>query len=173
MRIDENLMLDLIREEYEKRVNYYLNLSELEVKDKNDNDLISSAIGLKVKDKAGFMYTIQSVFNDENGNVMVKLLPPGEGMIDSASMSSTSPIYEYENENNKKSSSRKEKVKEKESQSKAKYSPETASDIIPKNKDVDYKRSFSPNMKNSPEFNDQENEVLVVSLQDLEKKFSL
>lgn len=172
MKIDENVMLDLIREEYEKRVNYYLNLSEIEVKDKNDNDLISSAIGLKVKDKAGFMYTIQDVFNDDAGNVMVKLLQPGEGLIDQSSITSSAPIYEYEDED--KGKSKKDKAEGGKKKSKdLSYAPETASDIIPKNKDVDYKRSFTPDMSNTPEFDNNTGDVLIISIEELEKKFSL
>ena len=171
MKIDENVMLDLIREEYEKRVNYYLNLSEIEVKDKNDNDLISSAIGLKVKDKAGFMYTIQDVFNDDAGNVMVKLLQPGEGLIDQSSITSSAPIYEYEDED--KGKSKKEKAEGRKKSKDLSYSPETANDIIPKNKDVDYKRSFTPDMSNAPEFDNNTGDVLIISIEELEKKFSL
>jgi hypothetical protein len=171
MKIDESVMLDLIREEYEKRVNYFLNLSEIEVKDKDDNDLISSAIGLKVKDKAGFMYTIQDVFNDESGNVMVKLLQPGEGLIDQSEISSTTPIYEYENEDERKTKKGKSESGSKEKD--LSYSPETANDIIPKSKDVDYKRSFTPDMKNSPELGRSNGEDLIISIEDLEKKFSL
>ena len=171
MKINETQMLDLIREEYEKRVNYYLNLSEIEVKDKDDNDLISSAIGLKVKDKAGFMYTIQAVFNDDAGNVMIKLLQPGEGLIDQSRISSTTPIYEYEDED--KGKSKKDKAEGGKKSKDLSYAPETASDIIPKNKDVDYKRSFTPDMSNEPEFGNNSGDVLIISIEELEKKFSL
>lgn len=148
MKLSKGQMVDLLREEYEKRINHYLSLTEIETKDKNDNDLISSAEGLKLKDKAGFLYTIYKIFKDASGNIMVRLLAPGKGMLNQfTEPSSTNPIYETESDSEDRKI-KKSKIDKNSSQEKSELSPEIRDDIIPKNKDMDYKRSFSPDMKN-------------------------
>lgn len=150
MKLSKGQMVDLLKEEYEKRINHYLNLSEIETKDKNDNDLVISAQGLKLKDKAGFLYTIIKIFKDTAGNAMVRLAAPGSGVLNQFTMpSSTTPIYETESEDSG-NESKKLKSGSKPEKEKTNVSPEIRDDIIPKNKDMDYKRSFVPDMDNPP-----------------------
>jgi hypothetical protein len=141
MKIDESVMLDILKEEYDSRISYYL--SEIDLKDKNDNDLIANAEGLKVKDKAGFVYTISKVFKDESGKDIIRLLALDESRIDVSQQKSLNPIYEDEkdmsgkdyNEDSKKISS---------------TSPEVRDGIIPRNKDVAFKRSFDTDSEETP-----------------------
>lgn len=144
-------MLDLISEEYNKRVNYYLNLSEIEIRDKNDNDLISSAKGLKLKDRAGFLYTVIGIIK-KNGQDFLRLLKPGfPSPEEYASPQGSLPIYETEEESEKLQKLKSGKKSQKEKNGK---SPEISSDIISKSKDVDYKRSFVPDMSKSSAIDD-------------------
>lgn len=140
--MNKSEMIDILREEYEKRVDYYINLSEIETKDKNDNDLIASAKGLKVKDKAGFMYTVYDVIQ-KDGETFIRLLKPGSAieMISEPKAELTMNEFEEKKASKKKS--------EKEDQSNKRKSEKNLSgDILPKNKSVEYKRSFDVNMTN-------------------------
>lgn len=173
MKISNKQMIQLLSEEYEKRINHYLNLSEIEIKDKNDNDLVSSAKGLKLKDKAGFLYTLITIIKDEAGNLFARLAKPGIELVDDyMETSSTSPIYEVEKEE-KQEQGKKSKQNKKENE---KTYPNLGTDIIPKNKDMDFKRSFVPDMSNNPAEsmfgNDQNEEYIDVPIEDL-KDFTL
>ena len=151
MSLRKKQMLDLISEEYNKRVNYYLNLSEIEIRDKNDNDLISSAKGLKLKDRAGFLYTVIGIIK-KNGQDFLRLLKPGfPSPEEYASPQGSLPIYETEEESEKLQKLKSGKKSQKEKNGK---SPEISSDIISKSKDVDYKRSFVPDMSKSSAIDD-------------------
>ena len=75
MKLDKRTMLKLMKEEYNKRINYYLD--EIETKDsKRDVDVISGAVGLKVKNDEGLECTIDSVEKDESGKEFVVLRKP-------------------------------------------------------------------------------------------------
>ena len=152
MSLRKKQMLDLISEEYNKRVNYYLNLSEIEIRDKNDNDLISSAKGLKLKDRAGFLYTVVGIVKNEKGEDCLRLAKPGVPSSEEyASPQGSLPIYETEEESEKLQKLKSGKKSQKEKNGK---SPEVSSDIISKSKDVDYKRSFVPDMSKSSAIDD-------------------
>ena len=73
-------MLKLLREEYSKKINYFLDEVETKAKhSKTDGELIQSAAGLKVKNRAGFVYVIDELSKDpETGQIFVYLIPPGE-----------------------------------------------------------------------------------------------
>ena len=141
MKIDESVMLDILKEEYDSRISYYL--SEIDLKDKNDNDLIANAEGLKVKDKAGFVYTIYKVFKDSIGNVIIRLLAPDEPRIDVSQQKSLRPIYEDETDMSGKES-------KEDSKKISSTSPEVKDGIIPRNKDVAFKRSFDTDTEETP-----------------------
>ena len=141
MKIDESVMLDILKEEYDSRISYYL--SEIDLKDKNDNDLIANAEGLKVKDKAGFVYTISKVFKDESGKDIIRLLAPDEPRIDVSQQKSLSPIYEDEKEMS-------DKEAKEDSKKTSSTSPEVRDGIIPRNKDVAFKRSFDTDSEETP-----------------------
>ena len=74
MKINKKLMLKLMKEEYDKRVEYFLR--EIEVKDKNrDVNLIEDAVGLKVRNKQGLELTVED-FVVINNIEYVVLRPP-------------------------------------------------------------------------------------------------
>ncbi len=136
MNIDESVMLKILKEEYDNRISYYL--SEIDLKDKNDNDLVVNAMGLKVKDKAGFVYTIYKVFKDKVGNVIIRLLAPDEPRIDISQQKSLRPIYEDEKGTGENT---------KEDNEKSSTSPDG---IIPRNDKMAFKRSFDTDSKETP-----------------------
>lgn len=164
MKLKKKEMINILREEYEKRVDYYINLSEIEVKDKKDNDLISSAKGLKIKDKAGFMYTILDVIQDA-GKTFIKLLKPGEAFPAIDEPSSLSPIREDENR----------EEKEEEETKKKKFKDNLDGDVMPKNKSVDYKRSFEANSseKSASEIFSGDEKTIMVPIEEFEDNFTL
>ena len=74
MKISKKLMLKLMKEEYDKRVKYFL--GEIEVKDsKRDVNLIKDAIGLKVRNKQGLELTVEDFVVIDNIEYIV-LRPP-------------------------------------------------------------------------------------------------
>ena len=80
MKLSKKLMLKLLREEYSKKINCFLDEVETRAKhSKTDGELIADACGLKVKNRAGFVYVIDSLEKDpETGEMFVYLIPPGE-----------------------------------------------------------------------------------------------
>ena len=153
MKNNSNQIFDLLKEEYEKRIDHYLNLNEIEVKDKDDNDLIASAKGLKVKDKAGFLYTVINVI-EKGGEFFVRLLFPGEGL-DSLEISKS---YYQINEKDKESK---------------KTNKKNNGDILPPNKKVKYKKSFSIDINSDVYDIDSNEEYLDVPIKEFEDNFSL
>ena len=74
MKLDKKLMLKLMKEEYDKRVKYYL--GEIETRDKDrDVNLIKDAKGLKVRNKQGLELTIEDFVVIDNIEYVV-LRPP-------------------------------------------------------------------------------------------------
>ena len=66
MKLNSKLMLKLLKEEYDKRINYYLD--EIETKashSKSDSELAQQAQGLKLRDAAGNLFSIASVEQEE------------------------------------------------------------------------------------------------------------
>ena len=179
MKLSDRKVLEILKEEYNKRISHYL--SEIEVKDGSDNDLIAAAEGLKVKDKAGYVYTVHSVVNDEGGRVVVRLLPPEEaraGFEEQGAVlrmnedeGAATPIEAKEKENDKEES--KEKTKSKKGE-------ENSKDIIDRNPDAKFKRSFDVKISEKPYFEDSPVETgpdgspyISVDIDTFEKSFTL
>lgn len=164
MKFNKKEMINILREEYEKRVDHYISLSEIEIKDKKDNDLISSAKGLKIKDKAGFIYTVLDVIQDA-GKVFVKLLKPGEALPAIDLPKSSAPMHEEE----EKEESPKKKEKDKDQKNRL------SGDVLPRNKDVEYKRSLKTNVsaKSATEVFPSEDETILVPIEEFEDNFTL
>lgn len=79
MKLDDKLMIKILKEEYDKRINQYLGEIDTKAKhNENDGDLVLSAGGLKVKNRAGFVFVINNIIQNENGEILVYLTPPGE-----------------------------------------------------------------------------------------------
>lgn len=161
MRFKKKEMINILREEYEKRVDYYINLSEIEVKDKSDNDLISSAKGLKVKDKAGFMYTVLDIVQSD-GKVFVKLLKPGEALSTIDDPVSSTPMNEFEEKDKEESRGKSNKAK-------------LDGDVLPRNKDAEFKRNFKSSIsaKSAVDTYSSEGESLLVPIEEFEDNFTL
>ena len=74
MKLDKKTMLKLMKEEYDKRLKYYL--GEIEIRDdKRDVNLIKDAQGLKVKNKQGLELTIDDVVVIDNQEYVVLRKP--------------------------------------------------------------------------------------------------
>jgi len=81
MKINDEIMLKLIKEEYDKRLEYYLGEIEVKAKhSKSDSELVNDAFGLKVKNRAGFLFTIVRISQEEEGKIFAYLAPPGESV---------------------------------------------------------------------------------------------
>jgi len=165
MNFTRDEMINIIREEYEKRVKYYSNLSEIEVKDDHDNNLIAFAKGLKVKDKAGFMFTVYDIINDEEGNIVIRLLGPGEG----SEMESKSTVAIFEDESNK------EHEKKSIDRSNSNNDDLKSNEIIPRSPNKTFKRSFKTDVKQKSLKDQYEKHdgYYHVVIQEFEKVFSL
>lgn len=60
MKLDECMIKKVLKEEYNKRLNYFLN-EKIAVKDKRGINVLQYAKGLKVLDAAGNQYTFDSI----------------------------------------------------------------------------------------------------------------
>lgn len=154
-------MISIIREEYEKRVQYYSSLSEIEIKDKDDNNLIDSAKGLKVKDKAGFVFTIHDIISDESGKEVVRLIGPGEGSSLEKKSKATASMLEDES-NAKQSSDKKVDIVK-------------SNEIIPRSDSKTFKRSFETDIqqKSVTDMYDDHDDFYHVPMSEFEKAFSI
>jgi hypothetical protein len=80
MKLSADLMLKLLKEEYDKRLDFYLGEVETRAKhSKSDGELVRDAEGLKLKDRAGFMFTLKRIEADEGGKLCAYLIPSGKG----------------------------------------------------------------------------------------------
>lgn len=80
MKLDKKMMLSLLKEEYDKRISYYLGEIDLKAKhSQSDSELVDDAVGLKLRDRAGFLFTVKKIEQDESGKMCAYLLPPGSG----------------------------------------------------------------------------------------------
>jgi hypothetical protein len=93
--IEEKLMISTLREEYDSRLNYFLK-ERISIKDKRGENLIKDAIGLKVRDKAGFEYTVGGVVKKGEEEFIKLYLPEIGREIEDGK--STSPLYEFDGE---------------------------------------------------------------------------
>lgn len=154
MSTNKDYIFDILKEEYNKRVNHFLELQEITIKDKDDNDLIEFAKGLKVKDRAGFSYTILDII-EKDSEIFIRLLAPGEGL-DNLEINKS---YLQINEDDKEKSDIKNK--------------KVNSDIIPRKNSSDFKRSFKVNI-DSKSYNEEfTGEYLDVPIKEFEDNFSL
>ena len=77
MKTDELLIKKVLKEEYDKRINFFLN-EKMTLTTKYGANVIADAIGLKVFDKAGFRYTFAGIIKKEDGTEFAKLILPEE-----------------------------------------------------------------------------------------------
>lgn len=79
MKLNNKLMFKLLKEEYDKRINYYLGEVETRASySKEDGELVQNAHGLKVKDRAGNVFVIDKIVYSDNQEVLVHLITPGQ-----------------------------------------------------------------------------------------------
>jgi hypothetical protein len=93
MNIKEKKIISVLREEYNNRLDYFLK-ERLSIKDKRGVNLIKNAIGLKVRDKAGFEYTVAGIVKKDNEEFIKLYLPEIGREIDD--QKSTAPLYEFD-----------------------------------------------------------------------------
>jgi len=77
MKLTETYMRQLLKEEYDKRINFFLN-EKMTLTTKYGANIIADAIGLKVFDKAGFRYTFAGIIKKEDNTEFAKLILPEE-----------------------------------------------------------------------------------------------
>jgi hypothetical protein len=92
---EERRMIKVLKEEYDSRLNYFLK-ERISIKDKRGENLIKDAIGLKVRDKAGFEYTVGGVVKKGEEEFIKLYLPEIGREIEDGK--STSPLYEFDGE---------------------------------------------------------------------------
>ena len=92
MNLNENLMKKILKEEYDKRINFFLN-EKMTITTKYGANIIKDAIGLKVFDKAGFRYTFAGIIKKEDGTEFAKLVLPEEPLGNEKG-SGASPLFE-------------------------------------------------------------------------------
>ena len=93
--VEEKLMISTLREEYDSRLNYFLK-ERISIKDKSGINVIKDAIGLKVRDKAGFEYTVAGVVKKREEEFIKLYLPEIGREIEDGK--STTPLYEFDGE---------------------------------------------------------------------------
>ena len=94
MKLDESVMKKIIKEEYDKRINYFLN-EKITIVDKRGVNVLQFAKGLKVLDQAGNQYTFDTITKKGNEE-FAKLYLPDEPREDAFGVSATSPLQEDE-----------------------------------------------------------------------------
>ena len=92
---EERKMISVLREEYDSRLNYFLK-ERISIKDKSGINVIKDAIGLKVRDKAGFEYTVAGVVKKGEEEFIKLYLPEIGREIEDGK--STTPLYEFDGE---------------------------------------------------------------------------
>ena len=85
-------MRQLLKEEYDKRINFFLN-EKMTLSTKYGANIIADAVGLKVFDKAGFRYTFAGIVKKEDGTEFAKLVLPEEPLGNELG-SGSSPLLE-------------------------------------------------------------------------------
>lgn len=94
MKLDESVMKKIIKEEYDKRINYFLN-EKITITDKRGVNVLQFAKGLKVLDQAGNQYTFDTIVKQENEE-FAKLYLPDEPREDAFGKTSASTLHEDE-----------------------------------------------------------------------------
>ncbi len=92
MKLSESYMRSVLKEEYDKRLNFFLS-EKMSLSTKYGADIISNAKGLKVYDKAGFRYTFAGIVKKKDGTEYAKLVLPEEPLGNELG-SGSSPLLE-------------------------------------------------------------------------------
>lgn len=180
MNFKERDMIRYLREEYDSRLKHYL--SEIEIKDDSDNDLIASAEGLKVKDSAGYVYTIGGVMNDEEGKVIVRLIAPEDVRSDYEPQGSSNFMFEDDGEEVSSEKSRDKSLSKKKGKEESKDEEDLgmSSDLIARNKKAAFKRSFDIDASSEPFWKEkgvskgeEGSSYIDIPIEDFEKRFTL
>lgn len=95
MNLTEKQMISVLREEYDARLNYFLK-ERISIKDKRGVNVVADAVGLKVRDKAGFEYTVGGIVK-KGDEEFIKLFLPEFGR-ELNGQEATSPLNEDEAE---------------------------------------------------------------------------
>jgi len=192
MKLDKKMMLSLLKEEYDKRISYYLGEIDLKVKhSQSDSELVDNAVGLKLRDRAGFLFTVKEIEQDESGKVCAYLLPPGSGDEDLSKSSKRnlqdqrwdddysrgdddyedpqdemyhSGIVESEEEDASEKKSKKKSMKSRKE--------EERGDILDPDPRAQKRKSFKSSMSSKKEYEEVDG-LVKVTLDQLEKDFSL
>jgi hypothetical protein len=91
--LNKEKIIKVLKEEYESRINYFLK-ERLSIKDKRGENLIKDAIGLKVRDKAGFEYTVAGIIKKGKEEYVKLYLPEFGRKING--QESTAPLNEFD-----------------------------------------------------------------------------
>jgi len=192
MKLDKEMMLSLLKEEYDKRISYYLGEIDLKAKhSQSDSELVDDAVGLKLRDRAGFLFTVKKIEQDESGKMCAYLLPPGSGDEDLSKSSKRnlqdqrwdddysreddyyedtqdemyhSGIVESEEEDASEKKSKKKEMKSRKE--------EERGDILDPDPRAQKRKSFKSSMSSKREYEEVDG-MVKVTLDQLEKDFSL
>ena len=94
MQLNESTMKKILKEEYDKRINYFLN-EKITIIDKRGVNVLQFAKGLKVLDQAGNQYTFDTITKKGNEE-FAKLYLPDEPREDAYGESSLNYLQEYD-----------------------------------------------------------------------------
>ena len=94
MKLNEIIMKKVLKEEYDKRIKYFLT-EKISVKDKRGVNVLQYANGLKVLDNAGNQYSFGGIVKKGNEE-FAKLYMPDEPREDAYGGSGGSTLYEDE-----------------------------------------------------------------------------
>ena len=176
MKLDKKTMLKLMKEEYEKRLKYYLQesyLSEIETKDekRDDINLIKNAQGLKVKNQQGLEMTIDG-FEIIDGHEYIVLRKPDDARHGLDGLDSTDHMSSVVRESDVFAEEAYEEEEEVEGDD-----PKGSRSLQPKNKDMDYKRTFRNNdydaAKDSLSGKKIQNDKVYILVAEFEQEYSL
>ena len=95
MNLNEGLMKKILKEEYDKRIDFFLN-EKITLVTKYGANVIADALGLKVYDKAGFRYTFAGIVRKEEEEFAKLILP--EEPFGNEKGSGASPLFEFESD---------------------------------------------------------------------------
>lgn len=174
MKLDNKLMIKILKEEYDKRINQYLDEVETKAKhNETDGELVFLAGGLKVKNRAGFTFTINNIKQLENGEIFVYLTPPGEKDNNIAQSKAFAQINDSSKHNHYQTySDISEDAKEK-SGKVNKISSQKDGEILKPSDKAKNKKSLVIDVDSELDSYREENGFVVVTLKQLERDFTL
>ena len=94
MKLDENMMKKVLKEEYDKRIKYFLT-EKIAIKDKRGVNVLEYASGLKILDNAANQYSFAGIVKREMQE-FAKLYLPEEPREEAFGSASEMPLYEEE-----------------------------------------------------------------------------